>query len=203
MNKSDVTKTRDQILNTALPNVPFDGWVWETILSAAIESGKTEQIAHAVFPNKMIDVLDGFADLADRKMLAMLSDIDENDLPIRTRIRTALVKRFEYLQQHKDAVRQSAAFWAMPMRKITAAKTVWRTADVIWIWAGDDSTDYNRYTKRTLLSGIIVSTTLAWLDNSSEDFEQTKAFLDRRIENVMKLGKTIGKLKAFKQKVKA
>jgi len=95
------------------------------------------------------------------------------------------------LNSYKDAVDQSLHFWIWPTRKLRAAKITWRTADVIWNWAGDDARDYNRYTKRGLLSGVIASTTIAWLNDASTNMDKTKSFLDRRIENVMKLGKVI------------
>lgn len=195
MNKNDVTQARDEILQALLPHVPFDGWIWEAVQNAAKEAGIADDIPRAVFQGGMVDVLDAFADLADRNMLQALEGQDPVDLRIRDRIRTALLARYDYLTPHKEAVRKSLSFWAFPTRKPQAAKIVWRTADRIWDWAGDTSTDYNRYSKRTLLSGIIVSTTLAWLNNE----DTIEAFLDRRIENVMELGKLIGKFKSKKQ----
>ena len=195
MNKDDVTEIRDKIILTALPQVAFDGWVWETIEQAAQESGYERSMAKAVFPDRIKDVLDGFADLADREMMAALADTKVEDLRIRDRIREALLARYAWLGPHKEALRQSVQFWMVPTRKPRAVKIVWRSADCIWSWAGDTATDYNRYTKRGLLSGILVSTTLVWLNDDSEHMDNTKAFLDRRIENVMQLGKMINKVK--------
>ncbi len=195
MNKNDVTEIRDTIILTVLPHVAFDGWTWEAIENAAQEAGYEQSMARAVFPDRIKDVLDGFADLADREMLKALDNIDPESLRIRDRIREALVARYVWLNPYKEALRQSVQFWMVPTRKPRGAKIVWRSADRIWSWAGDDATDYNRYTKRGLLSGIIVSTTLAWLNDPSENMDNTKAFLDRRIENVMQLGKIINKVK--------
>ena len=193
MNKNDVTDIRDSILMAALPHVNFDGWTWDMVQRAAEEAGFEVSAARAVFPDRIKDVLDHFADLADREMLKALEVVKVDDLRIRDRIREALIARYEWLAPHKEALRQSVQFWMVPTRKPRAGKIVWRTADRIWEWAGDTSQDYNHYTKRTLLSGIIVSTTLAWLNDAREDMDNTKAFLDRRIENVMQLGRIINK----------
>lgn len=195
MNKVDVIKIRDEILHKALPHVAFDGWVWATVVLGAQEAGYDEPMARAVFPAQVVDALDGLSDMADRGMMEALAQVDPAELRIRDRIATALLARFEVLQPYKDAVKQSSSFWAIPTRKPRGAKIVWRTADLIWDWAGDESTDYNRYTKRGLLSGIIVSTTLAWFEDDGESMDSTKAFLDRRIENVMQLGKVVGRFK--------
>ncbi len=195
MNKTAVIQIRDDIIRAALPHVVFDGWVWEMVLRAAEEAGHKENVARAVFPEKMIDVLDGFADLADREMARALENINPEDLRIRDRVRKALMARYEWLGPHKEALRESLAFWAVPTRKPRAMKIVWRTADHIWGWAGDEARDYNRYTKRGLLSGIIVSTTLVWLNDADEEMRATREFMDRRIENIMQIGKFLGKLK--------
>lgn len=199
MNKDGIRDIRDRIIESALPDVPFDGWRWEGVCEASRAAGYDVAMACAVFPEKMNDVLDHFADKADRAMLERLSQkFTESDIAamrVRDRVRTALLARYEYLNPHKEAIRKALQYWAMPLRKARAAKIIWRTSDRIWLWAGDTATDYNRYTKRVLLSGVIASTTLAWLGDAGKDMEETKAFLDRRIENVMQLGRVSGKVK--------
>ncbi len=195
MDKAAVKKIRDEILESALQNVRFDGWMWETLTASAAECGYEAAMAQAVFPGGLTGALDGFADYADRGMLASLDGLDPEGLKVRERIREALLARFRFLEDHKDAVRQSVTFWMAPWRKPRAAKIVWRTADVIWNWAGDDSKDHNYYTKRGLLSGIIVSTTLVWLNDETPDIAQTRDFLNRRIDDVMQIGKWMGKIR--------
>ena len=195
---SETLQIRDEILLAVLPNVAFDGWNWDSVCACAQEAGHSKNTVRAVFPEGLVSVLDHFSDWADREMLERLHGINIEDMRIRDRIRTALITRFEVLNSYKEAVRQSLQFWFWPTRKIRAAKITWRLADCIWIWAGDTATDYNRYTKRTLLSGVIASTTLAWLNDPDDDMHKTKAFLDSRIENVMQLGKVINTIKSKK-----
>jgi ubiquinone biosynthesis protein COQ9 len=195
MNKDDVVKIQDEILLAALAHVVFDGWNWEAVVLGAADAGHSEQSARGVFPGQVIDVLDGFAALADRRMMAALADVDADELRVRDRVRVALMARYGFLAEHKDALRQSVQFWAVPTRKVRGGKLVWRTADVIWNWAGDTATDYNRYTKRWLLSGIIVSSTLYWMNDSCETLDNLERFVDRRIDNVMKFGKILSRKK--------
>lgn len=196
MDKQAVEKIKDDIINAALPHVAFDGWSWDVVEAAAAESDYDKAMARAVFPSRMTDVLDGFSDLADRWMMEELDKINPDDLRIRDRVGAGVIKRLERLDEHKEAVRKSLAFWIVPFRKPRALKIVWRSADLIWSWAGDTSTDYNKYTKRGLLSGVILSTTLAWINDQDCEMKNTQVFLDKRIENVMQLGKVIGKVKS-------
>ena len=103
--------------------------------------------------------------------------------------------RMEVLQPFREAERQALAWWSLPHRQARGVRVLWRTADRIWGWAGDKAADYNRYTKRALLSGVIGATTLAWLGDDNGNMEEAEAFLDRRIENVMKWGNRLGRVK--------
>jgi ubiquinone biosynthesis protein COQ9 len=77
----------------------------------------------------------------------------------------------------------------MPHNIPLALKMSWRTADLMWRIAGDTSTDFNHYTKRMTLGAVYGSTLLVWLDDQSEGWQETAAFLDRRIDDVMKFEK--------------
>ena len=46
-----------------------------------------------------------------------------------------------------------------------------------------------------LLAGVLTSTALFWLNDRSDDLTPTWAFLDRRIENVLRVGKIVGRFK--------
>ena len=59
----------------------------------------------------------------------------------------------------------------------------------MWYAAGDTSTDFNFYTKRATLAGVYSSTLLYWLNDRSPGGEATWGFLDRRIDDVMKIEK--------------
>jgi ubiquinone biosynthesis protein COQ9 len=89
----------------------------------------------------------------------------------------------------RESVRTALAILAMPPSAPLGMRIGWRTADLMWRAAGDSSTDYNHYTKRLTLGAVYGSTLLAWLDDNSENWAETSAFLDRRIDNVMQFEK--------------
>lgn len=188
-------KLKDSIIDAALPDVVFDGWTMDVIKSAALKSGHDHHAVRAMFPNGMQDVLAHYADMNDRLMLAALQDDNVTDMRIRDKILTAVMTRVQIVSQNRDAEKQALAFWSLPTRSMRASKVLWRTADVIWNWAGDTSTDYNHYTKRGLLSGVIGSTMLYWMSDADPDEDAVRAFVGRRIENVMQLGGILGKIK--------
>lgn len=197
-----ITLIRQRIMAEFLPAVPFDGWTESALETACVAAGYPADMAAAVFPGGIEDVVDYFADMMDGQMREILDKKAASNLKIREKIYAAVAARLTALTPYKEAERLALSFWARPMRKFRGAKILWRTADVIWTWAGDTSTDYNHYTKRALLSGVIGSTMLFWINDSSPGSVQTLSFLGRRIENVMQFGTVVGKFKPSNKKAR-
>ena len=184
---------QDKIILAALDDVAFDGWHWHVIEAAGVKAGFNEDMAFAVFPEALEDAMAHFSDWADREMMKELANVNPDALRVRDRIKCGVEARLKILEPYKEAVRAASVYWLVPPHKIQATKLVWKTSDVIWTWAGDEATDYNHYTKRTLLSGVLTTTTMAWLNDKSVDHQDSKAFLERRISNVLKIGQGAGK----------
>lgn len=181
----------------ALPSLPFGGWSREALDQAALAAGYDAEMARAAFPGGVPEAVAFFATLFDRRTVDKLATVDLSLLRVRDRIRLGVLTRLELLTPYREAVRASLSWWLVARCGAGAPAALWRTADCLWLWAGDTSRDYNRYTKRILLSAVIAATTLAWLDDTSAGQEKTKAFLDRRIENVMQSGKAIGRIRGL------
>lgn len=186
---------RDEMLLQALPNIVFDGWTWDVAEQAAIAAGYDKTMARAVFPGGLSEFVSHLSDWADRQMLEKLEHVDNAAMRVRDRIHLGVMTRLDALEPWREPVRRAMTYWAVPTRSLLAGRCVWRSADRIWVWAGDTATDYNHYTKRGLLSGVISATTLAWLNNDHSDPDKVSAFLDRRLDHVLKLGRALGRFK--------
>jgi ubiquinone biosynthesis protein COQ9 len=79
------------------------------------------------------------------------------------------------------------------MMAALATRLLYRTVDAMWYAAGDTSTDYNFYSKRALLAGVYAATLLCWLNDNSDGFSATWAFLDRRIAEVLRAPKAMAR----------
>ena len=82
-----------------------------------------------------------------------------------------------------------------PFVFINTSKTLFQIADEIWFLSGDKSTDYNYYTKRFLLMKIYAITFSFFIFDRSENFQNTKKFLEKQIELVLGFGKLKQKFK--------
>ncbi len=179
----------DRLLDALLAHVPFDGWSEAAFRHAEQDAGLPEGSAALAFPGGPRDAIDAYMARADREMVAEMRRRGVADMRIRDRIATAIRIRLEQAAPHRDAVSRALAHLSLTAEAGLGARSLWRTVDAIWREAGDTATDYNHYTKRLILSGVYSSTLLVWLQDDSEDFADSFAFLDRRIDNVMQFEK--------------
>ncbi|MBL28609.1 MAG: COQ9 family protein [Rhodospirillaceae bacterium] len=188
---------RGRLLATTLNHVPFDGWSERALRNGAADAGVELEDALRAFPAGIRDVLDYFVADADQRMIEELERRDLASMRIRDRIAVAIRVRLEQNAAHREAIRQAIAQQILPTNGPRSMRSLYRTVDAMWYAAGDTATDFNFYTKRALLAGVYTSTLLYWLDDDSPDFEDSWAFLDRRIENVMGIEKAKARIKRF------
>ena len=184
-----IDRVRAAILAAALPNVAFDGWTTRLMRDAADAAGVSHGETHLAFPGGVLDLVDCFLADGDRRMEEALSRRDLSALKVRERITLAVRTRIEVDLAHREAVRRAVTMLALPLSGTAGPRALYRTVDVIWRAAGDRSTDVNFYTKRAVLAGVYSAVTLYWFADQSEGFSDTWAFLDKRIEDVMRLEK--------------
>lgn len=183
------------ILAAALPHIPFDGWTEAALSTGAKDAGFDEAMALRAFPRGAVDAVAFWSAETDARMADILAAQDMDALKIRKRIALAVRTRLELLEPHRETVRRTLSFLALPQHSALGLKCLYRTLDEMWFQAGDRATDFNFYTKRALLAGVYTSTLLYWLNDGSEGFADSWAFLDRRIADVLKIPQAQAKLR--------
>lgn len=189
-----MNKLQQQILNSALPMVVFEGWTMQMLERAAVEAGLPSIDARRAFPKGVSQCLTLFSEDADAAMLKTLKEeYHLESMKIRERIATAVMVRLRQNQPYREAIRRGLAYYSLPWNAAYGMRTLYHTVDAMWRAAGDNSTDFNFYTKRSLLAKVYMSTLYVWLSDESDNLEETQAFLYRRIEDVMQVQKWKGK----------
>jgi ubiquinone biosynthesis protein COQ9 len=170
-------------------NAVFDGWSEAAINSAAHQLEIDPVQARLAMPKSRAGMIDTYIQEVDRALEAYFTPERLAPLKIREKIRALVWHRLEIMAPAREAVRRALAILAMPQNLPMALRVSWRTADHMWRIAGDTSSDFNHYTKRMTLGAVYGSTLLVWLDDHGEGWADTAAFLDRRIDDVMKIEK--------------
>jgi ubiquinone biosynthesis protein COQ9 len=183
---------RERLLDAMLAVAPEKGWTQAAVEAAASRAGLSEGQVILACPNGIPDLLEALGQRATAAVAARLSAPEIKGLKVRDKASAGVRAYLAALDPAKPAVKRAAG---SPANLLTGPKGVWAAADAIWSALGDKSTDYNWYTKRLILSGVVGSTVLVWLGTDEQG--EIDAFLARRIENVMDFEKAKGKVREF------
>ncbi|WP_136439730.1 COQ9 family protein [Pacificoceanicola onchidii] len=179
---------QDTLLDAILMHVPFDGWTETSFRAALDDTGIDPVVARSFLPRGAADLAVAYHRRGDALMLERIANGELSEMRFRDKVAYAVRARLDVIED-KEVVRRGATLSSLPMHAADGAKLIWGTADAIWTALGDTSEDVNWYTKRATLSGVYSSTVLYWLGDDSPDHQATWAFLDRRIEDVMRFEK--------------
>ncbi|MHA6718453.1 COQ9 family protein [Sphingomonas sp. RS6] len=190
-NLADATldELRAALAPTLAANAAFDGWNRRALEATADGMGVDRDVAALALHGGPIAMIDAWFAHIDDAMLADLSPETLAAMKIRARITALVEARLALLAPYRDALRRALAILAMPQNAARAARLGWRAADAMWRAAGDTATDYNHYTKRMTLAGVYAATIAVFVQDESEDWADTRAFLARRIEDIMRFEK--------------
>ena len=167
----------------------FDGWSEAAVDAAAEAAGIEPALARFAFRDGAMEMIEAWIARTDADMARAFPAGWTEGVSIRERIRRLVQFRLDAVAHQREALRRALAIMAMPQNAAGALRRGWRTTDAMWRLAGDTAVDYNHYTKRTILAGIYAATLAVFVNDSSDDFADTRAFLDRRIEGVMRFEK--------------
>lgn len=190
-----IPEIRDALAPLVANNAAFDGWKARARDLAADSLGVDRDIALLALPDAAAMIDAWFASI-DRAMGEALSPERLGNMKVREKITALVEARLDLLAPHRETLRRALAILAMPQNVVHGAKLGWRAADLMWRAAGDTATDYNHYTKRAMLGAVYAATMTVFLDDDSEGQADTRAFLARRIEGIMRFEKAKGQFLA-------
>ena len=171
-----------RVLDAAVALAGEMGWSDRLADAALREAQLNSRDRRLVIPHGARDLVALLSRRHDRRALAALARIDASALKVRERIHAAVQARVEVAMKDEAAVRRANGFLALPLNTSLALRLAWESADHLWRWAGDTATDENHYSKRAILSGVLITTLAARLRGGPGE---ANAQLGRRIDQVM------------------
>ncbi len=189
---------RERLADAMAAEAVFDGWTRAALSAAARQLELAAQARPTgCFPGGPVQVLTHISERADLRTVEDMEKEGVAGLKMRERIKSAVRIRLERHAGQREAARRALALLSLPFNAGLALKLLYKTVDAMWYAAGDTSTDFNFYTKRATLAGVYSSTLLYWLNDRSPGSEATWGFLDRRIDDVMKIEKLKSQVKSW------
>ena len=190
--------TLDELRTALAPKIAkaaaFDGWSAAAVASAAAELGADPDVAAYAFKGGQMDMIAAWIAEVDARMEAEFGGGMPDGMPVRERIRRQVLFRLDCAAGLEESLRRALAVMAMPQNAPRSLKLGWLSADRMWRLAGDSSTDHNYYSKRAILAGVYAATLAIFVDDESDDKAETRAFLDRRIDGIVRFEKAKAKM---------
>ncbi|XP_005152357.1 ubiquinone biosynthesis protein COQ9, mitochondrial [Melopsittacus undulatus] len=183
-----------RILTAALEFVPEHGWTAEAIAEGAKSLGLSAAVA-GMFHNDGSDLILHFVSECNTKLSKLLEQElklvqlgEAEKKPTDQFLKDAVEARLRMLIPYIEKWPQALSILLLPRNIPSSLNLLTSMIDDIWQYAGDQSTDFNWYTRRAVLTGIYNTTELVMLQDSSPDFEETWRFLENRVADAMSMG---------------
>ena len=192
---------RQKFLDQVKIEVPFHGWTKEMLFAVEQKLSLDKNYHILLFPGDLKELVTLFEEDLDQYMIKTFTKkYAKKEMKIRDKVKEAIKIRFEGPDKENKIILAKLNQFYFNLNNFSLAyKNFWRSVDQIWYLVGDQATDFNYYTKRGLLFVVYKSTFLYYINAESK--EATWDFLDKRIENVMKLG-SVKKISETLKKIK-
>uniref|UniRef100_A0A5G2QS58 Ubiquinone biosynthesis protein n=3 Tax=Sus scrofa TaxID=9823 RepID=A0A5G2QS58_PIG len=191
-----------RILTAALEFVPAHGWTAEAIAEGAKSLGLSTAAA-SMFGNDGSELILHFVTQCNARLTRVLEEEQKlvqlgqaekkkTDQFLKDAVETRLRMLIPYIEHWPRAL----SILMLPHNIPSGLSLLTSMVDDMWHYAGDQSTDFNWYTRRAVLAGIYNTTELVMMQDSSPDFEDTWRFLENRINDAMNMGHTAKQVKS-------
>lgn len=196
----DSLTNKKKILKSFIKIAAKYGWNKNSLNSAMDDVGIDSKYLPLIFPNYVLDLAELYIQLGNQNLEKQINSIsDFNNSKIRDKIRICLYKRFEIEYENRLVLQNLVNYFQDPKNlldmengikpTIQSLKLCFEVSDEIWKLIKDESTDYNYYTKRLILSKILIKAFFVFLKDEDSKINMTKKVIDEEIDKVMRFEK--------------
>ena len=181
-------------LHSEFKNGTFNNFNISSILK---KNSISEEDFYYFFPDKTKSLCNFFLSNLQLKLEKKIKIKIKNEKSISKRVNFILFELISLLNENKDI---SLYFLNYISRKPTyLKKIIIKFSDRVWRLLKDKSVDFNYYTKRLILSQILINSILYW--RGSNDLNKTQIFIEKQIFLLGKFGYYKSNFKKFISKV--
>ncbi|CAG9816135.1 unnamed protein product [Phaedon cochleariae] len=181
---------KNKILAASLKFVPEVGWSKEALSKGAEDLGYPG-ISHGMFSRGGADLVHYFQTSSNLQLVQILKkyqeESKENPLPPGDFAEKAIQARLQMTVPYINKWPQAIAIMSLPPNVPNALAALLTMVDDICYYAGDRSVDFNWYLRRIGIAGVYKATELYMIQDNSQEYKNTWAFLKRRLEEAVQV----------------
>ena len=151
-----------------------------------------------LFPKGYEDMLELSLDNLNYKLENIYKYYNFKKKPLHKKIKEIIVTKINLINKKKNFYKRTFYYLLVPSNYKLMIKQLYKSIDLIWYISGDNSTDFNFYTKRFILFLVYSTVILNFLKN--DDLIETEKLLDDNLYKVSKIPKIKEKFKIIKKK---
>ena len=197
LKRNKLFNTRLEILNSSKQYVILNGWNEKLIDSLCNKKKYTNAQIISLFPEGYINILEFYLSCVNDNLITECKKIDLIRLKTHERIKKIIMLKIKNHEGEKKLVKKTLITLMSPRFSKLSLSSLYRTVDQIWYIAGDNSTDFNFYTKRIILASVYTSTIIYWCFRN-KDITETEIFLEKQLKKVSRIPKIKNKFKNSK-----
>lgn len=208
----DSFESKEKILLNYLEIAGVEGWNDHSLTLAFNKANIDEKFIPIIFENGLFSLLEfhiEYFNLKTQEQVAKINDFNERK--IREKISILILTRFEVEKNHRLALQRLLNFF-IDLKNIASNKSlvkpyamaslsVYKIADMMWKYIDDKSTDINFYSKRIILSKILIRCFFTFIKDNDE-LKSTKNLIDQQIDKVINFAKIKENFKNNSQNLK-
>jgi len=180
-------KIRNQILQEAKPCVIKYGWNENLFVNMKNDSKFTNEEMNVLFPKGYTTLIEMYLEEINTKMTVESQKINLISLRVHERIRELCILRLKIMSKEKKLISKTFFYLLLPHNYKLALKNLYKTVDQMWFLAGDNSTDFNFYSKRVILASIYASVMMHFVNN--DNIDKTIILLNKQLKRVSNIPK--------------
>lgn len=202
----DNVENKIKITNDLINIAQFEGWSNETLKKSFDNSAIPIEYLSIIFENKIFSAIDFITKSRCEALSSNVKNFSEfENLRHNQKIKYLIISFLEFDTKNKISLKRLVNFYLSPQNILEkecgfkalshGAAQLFMVADCMWLLSKDHSTDFNFYSKRLLLSKIILRSLMVYCDDNSADSIITKNFIESQII-------AVSKFSSFKKDIK-
>ncbi len=191
-NTTEKAKLFNYLIDNLEKNSDFDECLEKALNNLKIKSKSKEIFFYELFKNGVDSLIFELNNFINEKMK---KDVPKNfsKFRINEKIRFLIIHRIKIIDTYFN--KQKVIKLILKQKSfLKLNKMLFNISDEMWFMSGDKSTDFNFYSKRFILMNIYSLSFIYNLKNASKDYSDTKKFVDKQIDSVLRFGRIKNKI---------
>jgi len=190
-------KIKSIILQKLKKIVSVEGWS-EKVLKQLLQNGVEKSDLVTYFQYDYKELLKYSLEELNNSLEKEINKINIINYSLNKRIKKILMLRFNILNNDKEFYKKTFYHLLIPSNNKIMKSSLYKSVDAMWYLAGDNSTDFNFYTKRLILTVIYVNALFVLFN---KNFDEVESNIDRNLKKISKIPKIKDRISFIKDNI--